>query len=200
LKDNLLEVGLILPLLHLYVIINLDALFVCWLTNVSFSLWMSIAKVGELSMLCICFVDRFLPFCTFSFGHCVICSSIDGFWLPLWYLQTFFIISLFLENKDTIVLFTVILSYKIATIDNSPTFAIDIHKLKETFVSQQTKSASRLIITYKCNRGRIKPLAICVEPLVTVITHNALLIGSHFVIALTTWVITCSVSSWKWWY
>jgi hypothetical protein len=52
---------------------------------------------------------------------------------------------------DTIVLFTFILSYKIATIDNSPTFAIDIHKLKETFVSQQTKSASRLIITYKCN-------------------------------------------------
>ena len=28
-------------------------------------------------------------FCTFSFGHCVVCSSlIYGFWLPLWYLQT----------------------------------------------------------------------------------------------------------------
>jgi hypothetical protein len=27
-------------------------------------------------------------FCTFSFGHCVVCSSsIYGFWLPLWYLQ-----------------------------------------------------------------------------------------------------------------
>jgi hypothetical protein len=26
----------------------------------------------------------------FSFGHCVVCpSSIHGFWLPLWYLQTF---------------------------------------------------------------------------------------------------------------
>jgi hypothetical protein len=26
---------------------------------------------------------------TFSFGHCVVClSSIYGFWLPLWYLQT----------------------------------------------------------------------------------------------------------------
>jgi len=25
--------------------------------------------------------------CTFSFGHCVVCSSsIYGFWLPLWYL------------------------------------------------------------------------------------------------------------------
>ena len=29
------------------------------------------------------------PFVPFSFGHCVVCSSsIYGFWLPLWYLQT----------------------------------------------------------------------------------------------------------------
>ena len=29
------------------------------------------------------------PFCTFSFGHCDVCSSaIYGFCLPLWYLQT----------------------------------------------------------------------------------------------------------------
>ena len=35
------------------------------------------------------FVDRWLSFCTFSFGHCVVCpSSKYGFWLPLWYLQT----------------------------------------------------------------------------------------------------------------
>ena len=27
-------------------------------------------------------------FVLFSFGHCVVCSSIYGFWLPLWYLQT----------------------------------------------------------------------------------------------------------------
>jgi hypothetical protein len=25
---------------------------------------------------------------SFSFGHCVVCSSIYGFWLLLWYLQT----------------------------------------------------------------------------------------------------------------
>jgi hypothetical protein len=38
---------------------------------------------------CVCFVDRCFSFCTFSFGHCVVCSSsIDGFWLPLCYLQT----------------------------------------------------------------------------------------------------------------
>ena len=36
-----------------------------------------------------CFVDCCLSLCTFSFGHCVVCpSSIYGFSLPLWYLQT----------------------------------------------------------------------------------------------------------------
>ena len=40
-------------------------------------------------MLCVCFVDRRLSFCTFCSDHCVVCSSpIYGFWLPLWYLQT----------------------------------------------------------------------------------------------------------------
>jgi hypothetical protein len=38
-------------------------------------------------VLYVCFVDRFV-LCTFSFGHCVVCSSIYRFWLPLWYLQT----------------------------------------------------------------------------------------------------------------
>jgi len=39
--------------------------------------------------LVLCFVDRCLSFCTFSFGHCVVCSSsIHWFWLPLWYTQT----------------------------------------------------------------------------------------------------------------
>jgi hypothetical protein len=40
-------------------------------------------------VLCVYFVDRCLSVCTVSFGHCVVCSSsIYGFWLPLWYLQT----------------------------------------------------------------------------------------------------------------
>jgi hypothetical protein len=31
-------------------------------------------------VLCVCFVDRCLSFCPFSFGHCVVCpSSIYGF-------------------------------------------------------------------------------------------------------------------------
>ena len=39
--------------------------------------------------LSLCFVDRCLSFCSFSFGHCVVCSSsIYRLWLPLWYLQT----------------------------------------------------------------------------------------------------------------
>ena len=37
----------------------------------------------------VCFVDRCLSFCIFSFVHCVVCSSsIYGFGLPFWYLQT----------------------------------------------------------------------------------------------------------------
>ena len=46
-------------------------------------------RVTRSLVLCVCFVDGCLSFCTFSFGHCVVCSSsIYGFWLPLWYLQT----------------------------------------------------------------------------------------------------------------
>ena len=46
-------------------------------------------RVTRSLVLYVCFVDRSLSLCTFSFGHCVICScSIYGFWLPLWYLQT----------------------------------------------------------------------------------------------------------------
>ena len=40
--------------------------------------------VARSLVLCVCFVDRCLSFCTFSFDHCVVCSSsIYGFWLPL---------------------------------------------------------------------------------------------------------------------
>ena len=45
-------------------------------------------RVTRSLVLYLCFVDRCLSFCTFSFGHCVVCSAIYGFWLPLWYLQT----------------------------------------------------------------------------------------------------------------
>jgi hypothetical protein len=46
-------------------------------------------RVTRSLVLYVCFIDRCLSCCTFSFGHCVVCSSsIYGFWLPLWYLQT----------------------------------------------------------------------------------------------------------------
>ena len=45
-------------------------------------------RVTRSLTLYVCFVDCCLSCCTFSFGHCVVCSSIYGFWLPLWYLQT----------------------------------------------------------------------------------------------------------------
>ena len=45
-------------------------------------------RVARSLALCVCFVDRYLSFCTCSFGHCFVCSSsIYGFWLPLWYLH-----------------------------------------------------------------------------------------------------------------
>ena len=50
-------------------------------------------RVTRYLVLYVCFVDRCLSFCTFSFGHCVDCSSsIYGFALYLWYLQTLLII------------------------------------------------------------------------------------------------------------
>ena len=36
----------------------------------------------------VCFVDRCLSFCTYSFGHCVVCFSIYEFSLSLWCFQT----------------------------------------------------------------------------------------------------------------
>jgi hypothetical protein len=40
-------------------------------------------------VLFVCFVDCCFSLCPFSLGHCVVCSSsIYGFWLPLWCLQT----------------------------------------------------------------------------------------------------------------
>ena len=49
-------------------------------------------RVTRFLVLYVWFIDRCLYFCTFSFGHYVVCLSvIYGFWLPLWYLQTLLI-------------------------------------------------------------------------------------------------------------
>jgi hypothetical protein len=60
-------------------------------------------------VLYVCFVDRCLSFCTFSLGHCVVCSSsIYGFWFPLWYLQTLLIENLkdnsYRQFRDTCII------------------------------------------------------------------------------------------------
>jgi hypothetical protein len=63
-------------------------------------------RVTQSLVLCVCFVDRCLSFCPFAFGHCVVCSSsIDGFWLPLWYLQT---LLTQIEEKEQILLLLVL--------------------------------------------------------------------------------------------
>ena len=46
-------------------------------------------RVTRSLVLYVCFVYRCLSFCSFSFGHCVLCPSIYGFWWPLWYLELF---------------------------------------------------------------------------------------------------------------
>ena len=51
--------------------------------------FLSGVRVTRSLVLYVCFVDRCLFFCTFSVGHCVVCSSsIYWFWLFIWYLQT----------------------------------------------------------------------------------------------------------------
>ena len=51
--------------------------------------WPHNIRVNWSLVLCVCFVDRCVSFCAFSFGHYVVwTSSIYGFWLSLWYLQT----------------------------------------------------------------------------------------------------------------
>ena len=46
-------------------------------------------RVTRSLVLCVFLLDRCLSFCTFSFGRWVVCSSIYGFCLRLWYLQLF---------------------------------------------------------------------------------------------------------------
>ena len=59
-------------------------------------------RVTRSLVLCVCFVDRYLSFCTFSFGHCFVCSSpIYGFWLPPFGIfKLFFNISVVICDTD----------------------------------------------------------------------------------------------------
>ena len=57
-----------------------------YLSSPSVFCWVRVTR-----SLVLCFVDRCLSFCTFYFGHCVVCPSIYEFWLLPWYLQTLFV-------------------------------------------------------------------------------------------------------------
>ena len=57
------------------------------LTHIGAPEFNSGVRVTRSLVLYVCFVDRCSSFCTFSFGHCVVCSSMYGFLLPIWYLQ-----------------------------------------------------------------------------------------------------------------
>jgi len=51
-------------------------------------------RVTRSLVVCVCFADHCLSFCTFPFAHCVVCYyTIDGFWLP-----PFGIFKLFLDK------------------------------------------------------------------------------------------------------
>jgi hypothetical protein len=64
-------------------------------------------RVTRSLVLYVCFDDRCFSLCLFSFGPCVVCSSsIYGFWLTLWYLQTLlkikrYLLVVFCHWKDT---------------------------------------------------------------------------------------------------
>jgi hypothetical protein len=80
----------------------------------------------------------------FSFGQCVVCSSsIYGFWLPLWYLQTLFRVNLssFSSNK--------LLKFYIKTFSNIKkrvTIKVaEIINFKLTIVNQLHENRSSLI-------------------------------------------------------
>jgi hypothetical protein len=65
--------------------------------------WLTVlcgVRVTRSLVLCVCFVDLCLFFCPFSFGHCVVGSSIYGFWLPLWYLLAIVLSVLRSTNAD----------------------------------------------------------------------------------------------------
>jgi hypothetical protein len=58
------------------------------LTLSEFTPILSGVRVIRSLVLFVYFVDRCLSFFPFAVGHYVVCPSIYGFWLPLWYCQT----------------------------------------------------------------------------------------------------------------
>jgi hypothetical protein len=62
-------------------------------------------RVTRSLVLYVCFVDRCLSFCPFSFGHCVVCSSsIYRFWLPPFGRVKVTFVSVFVYNELYIIM------------------------------------------------------------------------------------------------
>ena len=73
-------------------------------------------RVTRSLVLCVCFVDRPLSFCTFSLGHYIVCSSsIYGLWLPSDIFKIFLILLLSKSNS------------RISLCQTEHTDCIDIH-------------------------------------------------------------------------
>ena len=51
-------------------------------------------RVTRSLVLYVCFVDRCLSFCIFSFGHCVVCSSIYDSYCPFGIFKLFLQVTL----------------------------------------------------------------------------------------------------------
>jgi hypothetical protein len=79
-------------------------------------------------LLCVCLVDCCLSFCTFSFGHCVVCSSsIYGFWLPLGIFKPF---SILCSNNFKIFDFLNLLSYGVPDVGYSTCYMLQLRHLR----------------------------------------------------------------------
>jgi hypothetical protein len=90
----------------------IDIHFFCTTVHARFPLVFSGVRVTRSLVLCICCVYRCLSFCTVSFCHCVVCSSIYGLWLPLWCLQTLIMqcLTWFKEIQQFILIFPQLLN------------------------------------------------------------------------------------------
>ena len=64
-----------------------------------------------------------LSFCPFSVGHCVVCPSIYGLWLHLWYLHTLLSSCIFVWNKH----------YNIVRLRNKTLILIYVLNIYRTF-------------------------------------------------------------------
>ena len=85
--ESLVTLCLIMPLSTIFVPL-VDQKLVTLPEHLSSPTVFNGVRVTRSLVLCGCFVDRCLSFCPFSFGHCVVCPSMYGFWLTIWYLQT----------------------------------------------------------------------------------------------------------------